>query len=429
MNISKKQLSKSEIELTIEVSPLEAEPYLTKAAGKISEEVKIPGFRPGKAPYDMVKTAVGEMAIYERALDAIIGKTLFAAMEQELKGAEITGQPQINLEKLVPGNPLVYKAVVTLVPEITLGDWQKIKVAKKEAKIDPKEIDKVLENLRQLRAKEEVKLGKLENGDKAVISFDGFLDRVALEGASAPEYPLVLGEKKFIPGFEEQLIGLSTGEEKEFEIRFPENYHQKNLVNKLVTFKVKVKESFRRVLPELNDDFAKALGGYDSLLKVKEGIESNLKQEAEEKESQRQEIAMLDELVKATKFSDLPESLVKAEAHRMVHELEHSIEGQGLKFEDYLTHIKKTEADLEKDFMVEGKKRVQTALITREIAKTEKLFASPEEIDHELEDLKKTYGQNPEAMENLASPSYRAYLANMLTNRKVIEFLKGKIIK
>jgi trigger factor len=330
---------------------------------------------------------------------------------------------------MVPGNPLVYTAVITLVPEIKIGDWHKIKIEKKEVKVDPAEVDRVLENLRQLHAKETIKLGKLEKGDKAVVSFEVFVDQVAIEGGSHPEYPLVIGEGRFIPGFEEQLIGLTKTDKKEFELHFPADYHQKNIAGKLAKFKIEIKETYRRELPELNDDFAKTLGDYPSLEEIRKGIEENLRQEAEHKEGQRQEIALLEEMIKLATFGDIPENLIQSEAHRMVHELENSIEHQGLKFEDYLTHLKKTEADLEKEFLDEAKKRLQTALITRQIAKEKNLSATPEEIDQELESAKKYYEDNAEALENLQSRGYRQYLANTLTNRKVIDFLKKELVK
>ncbi|MFA5358606.1 MAG: trigger factor [Patescibacteria group bacterium] len=429
MNISKKELSKAQIEFTIEVSPEETKPYLIKAAEIISTEKSIAGFRPGKAPYDVVKKEVGEMTIYQHAADNIIGKTLYEVLEKELPNTDVVGSPQINIEKMAPDNPLVYKAIITLLPEVTLDDYSKIKVAKKDVKIDSKEIETILTNLQNIHAKETVKLGPLEKGDKVNVNFDVFVDGVAIEGGSSKNFPLVIGEGRFIPGFEEQIVGMSQNENKEFELRFPEDYHAKNLAGKLAKFKVEVKETFKRELPELNNDFAKTLGGYQTIEDVRKGIEHNLLHEAEEKENQKQEIEMLDELIKIAKFSELPESMIHAEAHKMIHELEHSIEHQGLKFEDYLKHLKKTEQELEKEILPEAKKRVQTALIARKVADQNKLWATDEEIDKELEEIKKVYGQSPEVADNLSSPGYRRYLATSLTNRKVIEHLKKEIIK
>ncbi|MBI5621451.1 trigger factor [Candidatus Falkowbacteria bacterium] len=429
MHTTKKELNKSQIQLTIEVSLDELQPYLTKTAAKISEGQTIPGFRPGKAPYDLVKQTAGEMTIWERAIDDVVSKTLFTALNTKLAGAEITGQPQINLEKMAPGNPLVYTAIITLVPAIKLGNWKKIKVKKNEVTVDAAAVATMLQNLRAMRAKETVKLGALEPGDKAVVSFNVFVDGVPIEGGQADNYDLVIGEGRFIPGFEEQLVGLSIKDKKEFELRFPADYHQPSLQGKLAKFKVEVKETFRRILPELNDDFAKTLGGYTDMAAVKAGIESNLKQEAEERESQRQELAMLEALITITQFEDLPDSLIQNEAHKMVHELEHSIENQGLNFADYLTHLKKTEDELKTDMLPEATKRVQTALITRKVAKDQNITLDPQDIDAEIEAISQMYQGNTEALENLKSPAYKNYLQNSLLNRKVIEFLRQEIIK
>jgi len=429
MNITKKELSKFQIELTIEVPEAELQPYLVKAAEDISKETEVPGFRPGKAPYDIIKGRVGEMAIWQRSLDNVIAKTLFEALNKEMPNAEIVSQPQVDIEKMAPGNPLVYKAIVTLLPEITLGDYSKIEVKKKEVKVDPKEIDRTLEYLRNSYAKEEIKLSKLETGDKAEVSFQVFVDSVPIEGGQAEKHPLIIGENRFIPGFEEQLIGLSKNEKKEFELRFPENYHQKNLAGKLAKFKVEVKETFKRTLPELNDDFAKTLGGYKNLAEVRAGVEKNIKDEETRKATERDELEMLDKLIEQTTFSDIPETLVHAEAHRMVGELRVSIEQQGLNFEDYLTHLKKSEEDLVHGFDADAKKRVQTALIIKEIAKREKIEVSDKEIKEEIDRISKFYAENTEAQENIQSPAYKNYLQNILANRKVISWLKEKIIK
>jgi len=429
MSYTKKELSKSQIEFTIEVSVEEQRPFLTKAAEQISEDVKVEGFRPGKAPYDMVKARVGEMAIYEHAADNMVGKKLFEVLEKEMSGVEIVGQPQITIEKIVPSNPLVFKAVVTLLPEIKLGDYKKLEVRKPEIKVDEKKLDEVINNFRQMYAKEAAKADGAVKGDKITIDLNLFLDNVPVEQGATPNYSVIIGEQPFIPGFEEQILGMKRGEKKEFTLKFPDDYYAKNLAGKNVEFRIEAKEVYSRELPEINDEFLKQLGRYSSKDEFIAGLRHSLEHEEEERVAQKVEIEMLDKLIAATTFSEIPENLIEAEAHKMVHEMEHNLESQGLKFEDYLTHLKKTEAELEKDFRPEAEKRVKSALIVKEIAKEQKIVISDDEVNKEIEQISEYYPDNKEVMDNIRQPAYKSYLKNILTNRKVIEYLKSVIIE
>ncbi|MFA5075982.1 MAG: trigger factor [Patescibacteria group bacterium] len=423
MIITKNQISQTQVELTIELTVDEIKPFLAKAADKISQTTKIAGFRPGKAPYDVIKNQVGEMTIYQEATEAIVAATLFEALEKELPDAEIVGQPQINIEKMAPDNPLSYKALVTLVPEIKLGDYQNLKITKKEIKIDEEKIKKTLASLTKMMAKEEIKTGPLAKGDKAVVSFQVFVDRVLIEGGAHQSYPIVIGEDTFIPGFEDQLVGLSKGDKKEFELNFPEKYHQKNLAGKLALFKVEIVETYSYQPAELTDDFAKTLN-YQNLDELKQNVRTSIEQEAKVKENQRQELELLEQLIAVSTFGELPQTLLDKEAHKMVHELEHGIAQQGLKFEDYLAHLKKTEADLEKEFLPEAAKRIKTSLILRQIAKEQKIVVSKEDLDQEITKISQNYQDNPEALEQIKTAGYRHYLSNAMTNQRVMDFLK-----
>lgn len=427
MSAEKKQLSPAQYELTVTVPPEELQPFLQRAAESLSADSPIAGFRPGKAPYDVVKGKVGEMAIYQRAADNAISQSLLAALEQQLPNAEVVGQPQVSITQLVPGNPLVYTAIVTLLPEVTLPELNTIKVERKAAIASETEITKAIEYLRTSRAKESIKLDAIAKNDRAVVDFTVAIDNVMIEGGSATGYPLLVGENKFIPGFEDQLIGLSKGESRKFQLSFPENYHQNNLAGKLADFSVTVQEVYRRELPEFNDELAKSLG-QDSAEALKTVITKNLTQEAEEKESQRQEIAMLDGMVAKATFNDIPKSLIDQESHRMVHELADNLEAQGLKFDDYLGHLKKTHDQLQIEFHDQAEQRVKTALVIQQVAKRDNITVPDADVEVESKRATEQYQGQPEILDNLKSASYRRYLVNSLRNRKVIEYLKAKIL-
>ncbi len=428
MKITKNDSSKSALVLTIEIPASDLKPYLEKAAKEISQHLKIDGFRPGFAPYEVVKGKVGEMEIYQTATDEIINKTLFQALEQEAKDVDVVGQPDVKVDKLVPGNDFVYTATIMLVPTVKLGDYKQIKVSRKTVTADMKRVEQTLDNLRRMKAKELPKLGAIANGDKAIINFNLFVDRVPLEGGQAQSYPLLVGEGSFIPGFEEQLIGLNKGEKKEFSLAFPKDYHDQKIAGKLADFKIEVVDVQKIELPELNDELAKDFG-HDTVEQLKTAVTDSLKQEDEKKEDQRLELAILEELVKKSEFGEINEKLITDEARVMVHELEHSIGQQGLSFADYLTHIKKTEEDLLKDFRPQAENRIKTALCLRAVSTQENITVSDKDIDEEIAKLERMLAvSNPAARDQLKTPAYRRYLDTTIKNRKTVEAIVSQAV-
>ncbi|MFA5047958.1 MAG: trigger factor [Patescibacteria group bacterium] len=424
-----KNLGQSQLELTIEVSPEEILPFLQKAAVKISTNSKIEGFRPGKAPYEIIKQKFGEMAILEEALDEVVSFTYHQALKEN--NLITIDRPEINLEKVAPNNPLTYKAKVAILPKVTIGDYSGLHLTRTPIKVSEEQLDKVMEDLRKMRAKEKLVDRPAQTGDFLHIDFQTFLDKVPIENGQHQKYPILIGEDRFIPGFENQLIGLKTGETKEFELRFPENYFEKKMAGKLAEFKVTCLDIYELERPELNDDLAQSITGGKTatMAELKETVKNNLEQEEKNKQEQRLEIEMLDKIMEISQFEELPESIVHHEIHKMLHELEDSIAQQGLQMPDYLTSIKKTTADLEKDFEPQAEKRVKAAILSREIYQQEKMEVRDDEVDKEISEILKAYPDNPEAEKQLKSEMYRDYLKNTLGNRKVVQFLKDKIIK
>jgi len=424
-----KKLPKSEVEITVEVSPAELTPFLIKAASKMSEKAKIEGFRPGKAPYDIVKSKFGEMAIMQEALDDIVMKTYFEAVKEN--NLITLGQPKIDLEKIDLENPFVYKATVAILPGVKIGDLTKLKVKKNEVKVEDGQVEKVIEDIRAMRATESKVDRAAKMGDVVKIDFNVYRDGVPIENGKSQNYPLKLGENRFIPGFEEQVVGLSVGEEKEFKLTFPDTYHEKTLAGKPHEFKVKVNEVAEVILPEVTDEFAKEISGgkFETVSAMKEGVKENVRQEEENKEDKRVESVMLEEAVKACDFEELPEMLVHEEIHRMMHELEDNIAKQGLQFTDYLTSLKKTPDELEHEMEPAAEMRVKTSILAREIYLSEKMEVTPDELDKEISEIAKAYPDNPKVKEQLESETYKDYLKNSLGNKKVIKYLKNIIVK
>jgi len=434
MKVDKKTLPKAQMEFLVELSVDELKPYLQNATEEIASHRKIEGFRPGKAPYEIVVREVGEMFVYQTtanfASDAIMSKIL---AEEKI---EIVDQPKIEVQKLAPGNPFIFKATVALVPEIKVCEYGKVKVKPmQEIKIEDKEIERVMTDLQKMRAKEALADKAVEKGDKVELDFDTFVDNVAIEHGHAKKHALVIGEGRMIPGFEEELIGLKAGDAKEFELAFPKEYHEKSLAGKKATFKVKVTAVFKIELPKLDNEFAIGLG-FKEFADLKKHIEADIRHEKERKEEQRMELELINALIDKSTFGEIPEVLINEETHKMFHELEDNVSREGLKFEDYLQHIKKTEGDLRLDFVPDAIKRVKTGLLIRHVAKLENIQADDQEIEAEIERSLASYkfhpayaDKLPELEKNMRSENARPYFANMIANRKTLELLKDKVLE
>lgn len=426
MKIDKKEISKNQLELTIEVSLEEIKPHLEKTAKRLAQKSAIPGFRPGFAPYELIKTRFGEMTIWQEALESVISQTFYQAT-QEHKLTTI-GQPDIKVEKLAPGNPIVYIATVSLLPEIILGDWKKAEVKKNEIKVEEKDLDKTFKQLQNMQVKESIVARVANTNDKVELDFEVSIDKVLIEGGKSHKYPIILGEGQMIPGFEEKIIGTKAGDDLEFDLKFPEKYFQNNLAGKEAHFKVKILNVYERKLPELNDEFAKNIG-FDNLAALKKQLTENISREKQEKEDQRLEREAIEAVIKASTIEDLPKNLIHSELHRMIHELEHNIKAQGLDFVGYLKSINKTTDDLEKDFEPQAIDRIKASLALKKIAEIENIKVDEKEVETEIAAQITKHAANPEALKDIKTPNYRQYIFNFLTNQKIVKFIMDTIVK
>lgn len=425
MKYTSKTLPKSQVELVITVEPTDYQADLQKAAGRISQRAAIKGFRPGKAPYEMVKQQVGELQILQEAMQTLVEKN-FAQAVKEAK-LETIGMPQITIEKIAPGNDFIFKAIVALMPKVKLGDLSKIKVAKKTVAVDDKKINEVLDNLKKMQTKEVIANKKANKDDKVLIDMEMFIDKVPVEGGQAKNHAVYLVEKHYIVGLNEELVGLGKNDTKEFTLKFPKEHYQKHLAGKSVDFKIKINEVYELQLPKLDDAFAKTLG-MDNLDKLKTTLKANLQKEEEQKEEQRVEIAIFDKLIENSEFDEIPEVLLDAEKHKMFHELKHQLEQQGIELDKYLKDLKKTQEQIYQDFAQQADKRVKSALLSRQVALANDLKVSEEEMTKEIALIKKTYPNDKTVEENLKRAEVRDTLAVAVQNRKVIKWMKDKVL-
>ena len=423
MNIQTKDLEKSQIEVSVELSVEEFAPYIEKGAQKASEKVKIEGFRPGKVPLDILKQKIGEMTILEEAAHLAIHKLINKIMAEDLKDKQIIGQPQVEVTKLAPNNPFEFKVKLAVLPEIKLGAYKDLKIKAAKIEINDKEIDKSLVELAETRAKETISESPVKHGDKVIVNLEMFLDKVPTENGQAQDLTILIGKDYLVPGFDKKLLDAKKGQELSFSLLYPEKHHQANLAGKMVDFKIKIKEIYNREVAELNDEFAKTFG-FKGFAEMRKFMEDNYAHRAKEQAQQKTEIEVLDKILEKSSFGDLPETLIRGEADLMISELEQSIAQQGGKMEDYLNSISKNREQLILDFLPQAVKRVKSALLLREITLKEDLKISSEEIEAKIKEIKEQYQNNAEVQKMVTEPGYRGYLGNILANQKVIKKLR-----
>ncbi|MFC1663096.1 trigger factor [Patescibacteria group bacterium] len=427
MKTTTKELPKSQIELTVELSAEEIKSQLDKATANISNDVKITGFRPGKANYEVVAKKVGEAAIYQEASQLIIEKTYpQAVIESKIY---VVGQPKIEIIKMAPNNPFIYKATVALLPSVELADYKDIKARREDIKVEDKDVEKAIDQLRKMRATHNPIDRPAQSGDFVEIDFTVSRDKVQIDGGASKNHPLVIGEGNFISGFEDNLVGMIKGQTKEFQLTFPKDYQANNLAGQKADFKVTMHKIFEVKLPEFNDDFVKQLGDLGNVSTFRKKISENLKDEANNRADRGFEEAIVNELAERTKFGELPDIMLESEIDKMLAELESEVASRGMEWGKYLESIKKTKDDLLKEFRPQAEKRVKAALLIRHIAQEEKVEVSAEEIKKETEETKKRYENDPDIQKKIETPAYRQYVENLLANRKVIQFLRSQTIK
>ncbi len=427
MQTTIKILPKSEIEIRIELLPGEITRDLELAAERISKSAKISGFRPGHAPYDVIKARVGEMKIWEEAMETIIRRTFSDALKEH----KITtvGQPYFSMETLAPGNPIAYSVKTAVLPKITkLADYHSIKVQKRTPTIEEKDIENTLKQLSRMHIKENEVERAATRKDKITVDMNMYLDNVPLEGGIAKDHGIYLEEEYYIPGLNEKLVGMKKGETKEFSLEFPKEHYQKNIAGKKIDFKVGAKAVYELIHPPMDDSFAQSLG-QENMAASRELIKKNLETEAASKEKQREEIEILEKITDGSSFEDIPDILLNTEIERMIKELEHSVVERGLEFNKYLESIKKTIPQLKLDFTPRALRRLKISLIIREIAKKEVIAADDAEVAEEISTAMNQYSSDPEAQKVIRSEEYAEEARTISKNKKTIEFLCDLLVK
>lgn len=406
--------------LTVEVDAETVEKGLDAAFKKVVKQVNVPGFRKGKMPRAFFEKRFGVEALYQDALDIILPDAYAKAVEET--GIEPVDTPNVDVEQMEKGKALIFKATVTVKPEVKLGEYKGLEVEKVDTTVTDEDVENELKSLQERYAELVVKEdGKAENGDTVVIDFEGFVDGEAFEGGAAENYSLELGSNSFIPGFEEQLVGVATGEEKEVEVTFPEEYHAAELAGKPATFKVKVHEIKTKQLPELDDEFAKdADDEVETLAELKEKIKKDLTHSKEHAAEHALEDAVVAKAAENAEM-DIPEAMIDTEVNRMLQEFQQNLGAQGLNLELYYQFSGQDEAALRAQMKEDAEKRVRFNLTLEAIADAENLEASDEDVEKELARMSELYNMKVEDIKK-ALGSLEGIKGD-LKIRKAIEFL------
>ncbi len=410
-------------EYTVKIEGKKWEEALEKAFKKANEKAHIDGFRPGKAPKEIFLKKYGKESLYFDAADLCVEEAYHEMIEAN-KDVEIVAQPVMNV-KNIDENGVEFSFQLTLKPEVKLGKYKGLGVKKEEVKVTKKEIEENIEHMRSHYAEEVTKgeKAKVENGDTAIIDFEGFKDGVAFPGGKGENYPLKIGSNSFIPGFEEQLLGMKSGETKEIKVTFPKDYHAEDLKGKDATFKVTVHEIKQTVIPELNEEFFEDLGmeGVNS----KETLEAQVKENIRARKDADAENKYMDDLLAAAGKNvkvEIPEVMIKEELDRMIRQYEEHLKMQGLSLEQFYQFTNSNEDALRDQMKEEAKNRVLYRLMLEEIAKKEKFVVTEEEADHEAEHLAERYGMKKEEfLSAFGGVEMVKYDMNM---RKAMEVLK-----
>ena len=408
----------NEVKLEITIESEKFENAIKKVYFKNAKYFNIPGFRKGKAPQNIVEKYYGKEIFYEDAFNEIAGEEYENAVNENK--IDVVSKPQIDIVKMEKGQDLVFTAVVQTKPEVELGKYNGIEIEKIEYNVKDEDIENELKQMQEKNARVISVETPVEKGNIAVIDFEGFVDGVAFEGGKGENHSLEIGSGSFIPGFEEQVIGMKIDEEKDINVKFPEDYFSKDLAGKDATFKVKVHEIKKKELPELDDEFAKDVSEYDTIKELKTSIKERLEKQNKDREKYEKQDAAIKAVVSDMKV-DIPSGMVELETDNMIKDMEQRMSYQGLKFDKYLKMMNKTESDFRKEYEPQAIEAIKSRLALETIIKNEKIEATEEEVKNKIKEMAENYGRKAEELEK--NDNIKEYIKQGIENEKAMDFL------
>lgn len=423
MNVTTEKIENHKVVLTIEVPAEELDKGIKAACKSLANRVNIPGFRKGKAPRRILEMNIGKEAILDEAFDCVAQKAFDEALKQE--NLDPVDRPQVDIVTLEEGKDVVFKATITPVPEVTLGEYKGLKVAKDAVEVKDEQVEEQVKNILNHHAKmvDAEEGATVANDDFITLDFKGEVDGVAFAGGEGKDYPLQIGSHSFIDTFEDQLVGLKVGEEKDVNVTFPEEYHAKDLAGKAAVFHCKINSIKHKEMPELTDEFVKASTSYESIedmkAKLRENIEKNAQREADTK--RRNEI-----LKQATDniTVDIPEVMVENRVSNMIQELSVNLENQGMNLDAYLKYANMDMAKLREQYKESAAIAVKTDLMLDAVAKAEDIKVENADINAEIALLAATYGTTPQEVSKIIKKNHSiGNLVATVLHKKAANFI------
>lgn len=414
-----KTKNNNELKLEFTIEAKKFDEGMKKVYSKSAKYFNIPGFRKGKAPMAMVEKQYGSEIFYEDTFNEIVPEEY----ERELKenNIEAVSKPDIEVKQIGKGQDLIFTAIVQTKPEVKLGKYKGIELKKIEYNVTDADIEHELGHMADRNSRlVTVEDRPVENGDITVIDFEGFVDGKAFEGGKAENHELTIGSNTFIPGFEDQIVGMKTGEEKDINVTFPEEYFSEELKGKDAVFKIKLHEIKRKELPKLDDDFAKDTSEFDTLKELKDSIKEKLEHENKHRAEHETEDAAIKAVVDTAEV-DIPSGMIETELDNMIRDMEQRMAYQGMKFEQYLQMIGKSMEDFRKENEEMAKNSVKTRLTLEAIVNAEKVEPKQEDVDSRLKEMAEMYGQKEEDLKK--NEQFVNYVKDSLKNETVIRFI------
>lgn len=409
----------NEVKLEITIEAEKFEDAMKKVYFQNAKYFNIPGFRKGKAPMNIVEKYYGAQIFYEDAFNEVATEAYDKALSENK--IEAVSRPEVDIIQMEKGKDVIFTAVVQTKPEVELGKYKGIEISKVEYTVKDEDIDHELGHMQEHNSRLiTVDDRPLENGDTATIDFEGFVDGVAFEGGKAEGHELEIGSGAFIPGFEDQLVGMKIDEDKEIKVTFPKEYFSKDLAGKEATFKVKLHEIKKKELPELDDEFAKDVSEFDTLDELKKSIKEKLEKNNEQRAKYETEDAAIKAVCEKAKL-DIPSGMIDLEIDNMLKDFEQRLSYQGLNLEQYLKMIGRTEEEMRKEYEPQAIEAIKSRLVLEAIIKAEKIEASEEEIKAKMEEMAKNYGKKVEELSE--NENLKNYLEEGIKSEKALEFI------
>ena len=421
MSLQVEKLEKNMAKLTIEVSAEEFEKAIQAAYLKQRKNISVPGFCKGKVPRQMIEKMYGVGIFYEDAANSLIPDAYAKAYdESEL---EIVSQPSIDVVQIEKGKPFIFTAEVATKPEVTLGEYKGLKVDKVSNRVTAKEVDAKLEEEQKKNARTVAVLDRaVQDGDEVVLDFEGFVDGVAFEGGKGENYPLTIGSGAFIPGFEEQLIGVEAEKEVEVNVTFPEEYHSADLAGKAATFKCTVHEIKVKELPELDDDFAAEVSEFDTLDEYKADIKAKIKEQKIADGNRQKEDQAVEKAV-ANATMDIPEAMIETQVRQQFEDMSYRMQSQGLTMEQYFQFTGLTEEKMMEELRPTAIKKIETRLVLEAIVKAESIEISEEKFEAELVKMAETYQMEVAKLKELLGENEKKQMKQDMAVQEAVTFL------